>query len=104
MNTMSLEICPKTLQDKKRLRLHLHLCLEWARRVRLGFIKDFTFCGAKVGHCKTDGSDVTDAMMRKQCRKICSDSAHFYLQVAKKGMVASVTNFRAFCDFNVNPK
>ena len=70
----------------------------------MGFIDKLTFCGAKPGHVKTDGSDLFDHYTKRIARKICSDSAHFYGQMEKVGQIASATNFTAFQDFNVNPK
>ena len=102
--TMSLELCPKTLKEKAIMKFHFHVIFEWSRRVRLGFAEKITFCGAPVGHIKTDGTDLYSTYTKKISRKICADAAHFYGQVEKVGSIGSCTNFQAFVDFNVNPK
>ena len=103
--TMSLEICPKTYKEKNVVKFHFHVVLEWSRRIR--FVKlcnKIVFCGARVGHVTTDGTDQLAEVSRKRARKLCSDSMHFYGQIQKVGFVFQKTNFVAFQDFNVNPR
>jgi hypothetical protein len=98
-NTLALEICPKTLSDKRLLRLHVHLVVDWD-----GFRKSMydinSLCLLGKPPAQTQGT----APQEERSRNNSSAPMHYYLQMAKPGQIAVSTNHVMFHDFSVNPR
>ena len=72
--------------------------LEWHFRVTLEWLGSLKFCGKAPVHVKTDawGELTSEGHEQPRVKHVCSNAAHFYTQMSKKGMVAAATNFYAF--------
>ena len=102
--TLSQEICPKTVQEKRKVKVHIHLVSEWPKKVRAGRFSDWELAGVKPTNARSDDNADEGDLVRKRQRKVSSDGAHFYNQMQKIGACNVWTNYKAFEDFNVNPR
>ena len=101
--SLGMEICPNTIRIESKLRVHLHVVVEWPSKVRIGKWSNWTIAGCVPSHAKLD-EDEFGASPDKRKRKPSSDGMHFYVQMQKKGTVYTKSNYEIFTDFNVNPR
>ena len=93
----TLELCPKTLLEERKLRLHAHVYV--ARKDRFRFVlTDFTFLGS-IPYLGEGILGVTST--RTSSRNF---SGLYYVLAPKVGTVTCATNFPAFTHFPVTPQ
>ena len=54
--TVGQEICPKTVKEKKKAKVHFHLVAEWANKVRAGRWSDWALAGVMPANARRDGT------------------------------------------------
>ena len=75
-----------------------------AEKVWAGRWSDWELAGVKPTNARSDDNADEGDLVRKRQRKVSSDGAHFYNQMQKIGACNVWTNYKAFEDFNVNPR
>ena len=91
--SLSLEICVKTLVDKKIVRVHVHAFVDLRGERALSIPASCCFKSTEV--------HVEKATLMGRDKKKKLNEAHYYLQFPKRGKVLSKTNHMCFADYPV---
>ena len=64
------EICPKTVAERKKVKVHLHLVVEWPTKVRIGRWEDWKVVGVLPSNAKSDSEVLGSFVGTGECHPI----------------------------------
>ena len=96
--SVSFEVCTKTWLMESKLKLHVHIVMEFSSRRRIRRAVALTLNGVKPSHAQVPSDNCA--------KKAAKNTApmHYYLQMPKYGKVFSASNYHAYTDFAVNAR